>query len=52
VPREAIRDGIREVFERTAIGHLSGRETAALSGGERRCGRGRHPDDAAEALRR
>ncbi len=35
VPREAIRDGIREVFERTAIGHLSGRETAALSGGER-----------------
>ncbi|MET1232639.1 MAG: ATP-binding cassette domain-containing protein, partial [Candidatus Limnocylindrales bacterium] len=35
VPREAIRDGIREVFEQTGIGHLSGRETAALSGGER-----------------
>ncbi|HVQ21988.1 MAG TPA: ABC transporter ATP-binding protein [Candidatus Saccharimonadia bacterium] len=35
VPRETIRDGIREVFERTSIGHLAGRETAALSGGER-----------------
>jgi energy-coupling factor transport system ATP-binding protein len=35
VPREAIRVGIREVFEQTGIGHLSGRETAALSGGER-----------------
>ena len=35
VPREAIREAIREVFERTSIGHLSGRETSALSGGER-----------------
>ena len=35
VPRETIPDGIRDVFERTGIGHLSGRETAALSGGER-----------------
>jgi energy-coupling factor transport system ATP-binding protein len=35
VPRETIREGIREVFERIGIGHLSGRETSALSGGER-----------------
>ena len=35
VPREAIREAISEVFERTGIGHLAGRETSALSGGER-----------------
>jgi energy-coupling factor transport system ATP-binding protein len=35
VPRETIRETIAEVFERTGIGHLAGRETSALSGGER-----------------
>lgn len=34
-PREAIRERIAEVAERVRIGDLLGRETAALSGGER-----------------
>jgi energy-coupling factor transport system ATP-binding protein len=35
VPREDMRERIRDVFARTDIGHLAGRETANLSGGER-----------------
>jgi energy-coupling factor transport system ATP-binding protein len=35
MPREEIRDRIREVTARVRIEHLLGRDTAALSGGER-----------------
>ena len=35
IPREEIRERIRDVAERAGIGPLLGRETAALSGGER-----------------
>ena len=35
MPRPEMRDRIREVAARTGIEHLLGRETAALSGGER-----------------
>ena len=51
VPRETIREGIREVFERTGIGPPRGaRDVGALRRRAPAGGRRRHPDDASAAL--